>query len=356
VRRLAGKRNPSKADQKSLEINQSRLCASLVTFRSQQYALYPSLKNHISAVDPMNPEKERLNLPSSFNQAFRSQLGLDELAKVEYALREGRAHDALEDVRLAIQAYNYNVGFKKLNVHGQGPNTRAQKILKDFNTQKIDAADKYRRTRIALLNLGLAPEDPALQDLRRDQLWAKDTSTAAKLGDTKKEDPWFWTIGRRSGLSQDELQEWAIESMSSIWIVTFPRLIFSPVDKVKYFRDRAARDRAREEKEILEEELRRTTKFHQVMQQTWLTLGNLRSSPGALAYAFKQASMFKRFAQDSERYKREMKFLGEKYNQWYEFPILYSICGIHVTFTRYLSFRNSSDDESSGTDSSDLDE
>ena len=92
----------------------------------------------------MTPEKERLNLLSSFNQAFCSQLGLDELAKVEYALREGRAHDVLEDVWLAIQAYNYNVGFKKLNVHGQGPNTRAQKILKDFNAQKLDAADKYQ--------------------------------------------------------------------------------------------------------------------------------------------------------------------------------------------------------------------
>jgi len=128
------------------------------------------------------------------------------------------------------------------------------------------------------------------------------------------------------------------------------------VDKVKYFRDRAARDRAREEKEILEEELQRTTKFHQIMQQTWLTLADLQSSPGNSAYAFKQASMFERFAQDSGHYKRETKLIGAKYDQWYDFLALYAICVIYITCNRYLSFRNSGNDQSSSADSSDLDE
>jgi len=68
-------------------------------------------------------EDEDLLLPSSLNQPTRTALGLDGLATIEYQLREGHAHDALADLRLAIKTYNANVKFKQEFVWHQRANT-----------------------------------------------------------------------------------------------------------------------------------------------------------------------------------------------------------------------------------------
>ncbi len=137
--------------------------------------------------------------------------GLDHLGQIEYNLREGRAHDALDEVRTAIKIFNHNLDFKKTYVHGQGPNTRAQDFLRTLVNDKISGAEKYRTERKALLALGLPKDNPVLQDLRDNQLWAKDASKPARLGDSRREDPWFWHVGRPSGLTEKEKNEWDIE-------------------------------------------------------------------------------------------------------------------------------------------------
>ena len=117
----------------------------------------------------------------------------------------------MDEVRKAIKIFNHNLDFKKTYVHGQGPNTRAQDFLRTLTNDKINGAEKYRTERKALLALGLSEDDQVLKDLRDDQLWAKDTSKAAHLGDSRKEDPWFWHVGRPSGLTDGEKKEWDIE-------------------------------------------------------------------------------------------------------------------------------------------------
>ena len=64
---------------------------------------------------------------------------------------------------------------------------------------------------MALQHLGLAPDDQSLQPLLDSQLYMKDTTKPAQLGDNRKEDPWFWHI-ECLGSSGIEDQEWAIES------------------------------------------------------------------------------------------------------------------------------------------------
>ena len=113
-------------------------------------------------------------------------------------------HNALRSLRLAIQTFNYNLKFKKTHVHSQGLNTRWQQFLQSLSKSKVGAADKYRRARKALLALGLCPTDKSLQPLLDSQLWGKNDSTAPDLGETKKEEPWFWTVGQPSGLSVSE--------------------------------------------------------------------------------------------------------------------------------------------------------
>lgn len=211
IRLLAANKSPTSSESKALFDDRRKLHQYLTIWRSEQFELFPQLRERIGAFDPSRPELEPLLLPSSFSQPFRTKYGLDRLTKVEYDLREGRAHDALDDVRTSIKIFNHNLDFKKTSVHGQKPNTRAQKFLRTLASDKINGAEKYRAERTALLNLGLPEDDEVLQDLRDDQLWAKDASRPARLGDSRKEDPWFWHVGRPSGLTEGEDKEWDIE-------------------------------------------------------------------------------------------------------------------------------------------------
>jgi len=195
------------------EITKSRnkLQKDLIDWRQNQFTFCPLLKPYINAVDPKVPELEKLLLPSSFEPALREHLGLTSLGAIEYRLREGQAYDALDDLREKIKIFNANSDFKKKNVFGQSANTRAHAFLKQLSTDKVSAADKYRLARRALVSLGLSNSDPVLQELHNDQLYGKDTSRPAKLGDSKKEDPWFWTVGIPSSFTVKEQAEWSLE-------------------------------------------------------------------------------------------------------------------------------------------------
>lgn len=69
-------------------------------------------------------------------------------------------------------------------------------------------------------------------------------------------------------------------------------MLMTAVDRVKWFRDRAARDRAREEKEILESEFNRSLCFFSRMADTWTELAKQDIPAGYRSYAYRQASMY----------------------------------------------------------------
>lgn len=120
-----------------------KLRCNINNWRKTQLDLYPQLRDELDVVDVAEPEKEKLLVPSEFSDAKRRSLGIHELARVEYSLREGQAHDALDKLRLAIQTFNYNMKFKLDNVRGQHPNTRAQQFLSSLSQDKVSATDKY---------------------------------------------------------------------------------------------------------------------------------------------------------------------------------------------------------------------
>ena len=126
---------------------------------------------------------------------MHTSLGLDALTAIEYDLREGQAHDALHAVREGIKTFNYNLAFKKVNIHSQSANTRAQTFLKGLAADKVSAADKYCRARDALLKLGLSETDDVLRPLVDNDLWMKNVSMTRQIGDDDKPDPWFWNVG-----------------------------------------------------------------------------------------------------------------------------------------------------------------
>ena len=239
------------------------------------------------SLDPPLPEADSLFMPSMLNDHTRHAHGLQVLADTERRLRKGQASDALDKLRMSILTWNLHFEFKKLEVHGQQQNTRAQHLLKMLRKEIVTAAETYRRARDALLHLGMDENDATFRPLLDSELYLKNTSKPAKLGDNRKEDPWFWYAGRPDGISSSA---WAIESKYNYVYLLY--ILMKIVDRVKWFRDRAARDRAREEKEILESEFKRSLCFFSKMADIWTELAKQDIPTGYCSYAYRQASMY----------------------------------------------------------------
>ncbi|KAJ6631636.1 hypothetical protein B0H10DRAFT_1938469 [Mycena sp. CBHHK59/15] len=208
----------------------NRLHRDVTDLRTRLIQRVPAYKKIMKDIDATNLRT---------SETVRDEMKLAALAQVEYVQREGQAFDALSDVRTAIMTFNYNCTIKRSEIHGVGANTRAQNYLKSLHNDIIIAADTYTRTQEALIALGLPSTDPVLQRLVKTELYGKG-GTKQAAGDAKKREPWFWSTGRPADMSAEEVTEWEAE-----------------VNRVKWFRERALRDRAQEEKEMLEQEFER---------------------------------------------------------------------------------------------------
>jgi hypothetical protein len=95
------------------------------------------------------------------------------------------------------------------------------------------------------------------------------------------------------------------------------------VNRAKWFRDRAARDRAREEKEIIEEEIRREIKTFSQYASIWTQLADGSDDcPGKAAYAFKQAAMYSRLQNEAEEMQRRVEAKKVQYETWYSTNVM----------------------------------
>lgn len=151
-------------------------------------------------------------LPSFLNKQADPPHDIEVLVDIELALRKGQAHDALNKLRTSIRIWNYNFEFKKNEVRGQKQNTRAQRFLKTLHEDIKSAAATYRRARAALVHLGIPEDNVVFRPLLDSELYLKNTSKPAKLGDNRKEDPWFWYVGQLGNESSSQSSSWAIES------------------------------------------------------------------------------------------------------------------------------------------------
>ena len=109
------------------------------------------------------------------------------------------------------------------------------------------------------------------------------------------------------------------------------------MDRVKFFRDRSARNRAREEKDILESEMARTTRSFMVTYKAWFEIGKREKKKNAFArsaYAYKQAEMYARLAEDSKTIQAKAKQKEEIYQQWYVLGLHYHFQFSSKTFVR----------------------
>ena len=96
-----------------------------------------------------------------------------------------------------------------------------------YQTAQCQRSLANNQCRNALLNLGLAPDSKTLQPLTKSQLWGRNMGAPAELGDTKTDEPWFWVVGRPSGLSQEEQSAWNYEGQFDVISIYLPCLVFS---------------------------------------------------------------------------------------------------------------------------------
>ena len=211
VKKIAAIKNLSESEKRSLTTTRAKLRRDIIKWRKYQYEHYPLLRDHIPPVDMTTPENDNLFLPSAIPRPLRELYQVMPLAQLEYDLREGQAHDALNQVRDSIKDYSCNLAYKKAYVFGQHPSTRAHEFLCSLARNKVAAADKYRNARNALLGLGLSDNDSTFQPLEDSDLWMKNVVEPHVFGGSRIQDPWFWTVGRPSGLSENEETEWTLE-------------------------------------------------------------------------------------------------------------------------------------------------
>ena len=210
-----------------------------------------------------------LLLPSQISAHERTALGFNEAAEVELKLREGQACDALDEVRYLILSYNYNVRLKSGEVHRQYASTQSHKLLEQLTLEQRNVVRHYNEIRGALIRLGMQEDNPQFRPLLTTELWAKNTSSRRKVGDSHKPDPWFWTTIKPGGLSKDEEDEWVVESEYTRKENIMVFFNNPKVRRVKWFRDHADHDRWLEEIEILLEEERRAVEWHQKTAKIW---------------------------------------------------------------------------------------
>ena len=85
------------------------------------------------------------------------------------------------------------------------------------------------------------------------------------------------------------------------------------MDRVKWFRERANRDRVQEETEILEADFERTVISHSRMANVWTQMADqCTQQPGAAAYARKKAVMYRNLSNEASTLYADAKEEADK--------------------------------------------
>lgn len=270
-------------------------------WRARYHQFFPQVPPHPPAD---NPEDETLELPSSYNANRLESFGLGTLANLEFTIRLGHAYDAIDDIRTSIHIYNTSSREKRTQLSGQRSGTRAWSILNSIKNDTRECAKRYHLSYSALLTLGL-PGDSELKPIREEDLWGRDMALMTKQGESKRKEPWYWVIGKPRDISNGD---WELECKSVPYPKPISESYFHQVERVRWFRMRAARDRYREEVEILNEEFRRTYQSFTRMSVIWKKIGDTQfklhaSNPplasGYHAFASRQAAMYTKLADNT---------------------------------------------------------
>lgn len=176
----------------------------------------------------LKPQDFRLWLPSALHRQVRCEARLEE---IEWKLRFGQAHDALEELRQGLRSRAYMLRFKDRFLRGQGANTRARNCLKSVDAKVNAAAAKYRAAHSALSELspllGKVGWKSVLRCLEDSDIRSMTEGTDERSSEGRRRLSWIWlTCGYTEGSSADteddseDLQEGASFSIICFYLAS----------------------------------------------------------------------------------------------------------------------------------------
>jgi len=156
-------------------------------------------------IAPHKPQDIPLHLPSSYK--FRIPFQHRGLRELEFRIREGRAHDALHEMRQHLRIRTHLLQQKDKYLRGVRQNTRANTAINKCLAKVNRAAEKYRRSCDAMLALSdplIIPDWAAtLPVLKVEDVHGL---SEALMGESegKRRPSWIWTMGDLGAGSGDE--------------------------------------------------------------------------------------------------------------------------------------------------------
>ncbi|KAL0564209.1 hypothetical protein V5O48_017844 [Marasmius crinis-equi] len=252
------------------------------TWRKLQLLHMPGINNILGSLPFADPEDEELYLPSYFRDARYNR---HTLGDTECKLRRGQAFDAISDLKYTLKHKRVLARTKRKESRGVKRNMRSTKFIRDVSQKADSWAEKYRRARERLINLGFTDgtdtsDFPALTDdaMYRPKIDGGD----AALGEGSRVAGWIW----RKVVSSDSLSpEQQLQAEDQY-------------ERVPWFRAKADMRRWLEEVELLEEEFRRLVRACDHMCKAWNSVAN-SSSAGHAAYAYHKADMFSQMSTEA---------------------------------------------------------
>ncbi|KAK7681502.1 hypothetical protein QCA50_015234 [Cerrena zonata] len=231
----------------------------------------------IALDDSCFPEQVSLPLPSSFGSERCKGL-LQSLARCELKLREGQAHDALHNLRIAIAHKSF---IYRSRIRKNAPNTGYSKRLRSYGDahavqMSIDHAAKvYSTARRAIEVIDKhSPVLTKLQVLTREDLIASTAvSDPNARGQRQVSLSWIWQTVVNNGT---------------------PAFV-TEMMRVNWLRAKSRRDRWAEEKVLIHSELEWTHRYFLRNVDLWRGRA-VDKTPGQTCYALKQAETWRRFA------------------------------------------------------------
>ncbi|TFY55526.1 hypothetical protein EVJ58_g8192 [Rhodofomes roseus] len=246
-------------------VARNALHRTIEAWQTAQHLYMPTVAVHRSRdIGQPSPSSFAEDLPLYLPSDVVDMLPVDrKLQEIEWELRVGLAHDALEDVRRLVCARRKLFEVKGRFISGQHHNTRARGVIKRL----APALDKMGwRREVGLQKL----ED---KDVRH--ISDPDPEDVDEQTEGTREVSWIWlTKGARSGDDDEDEQEML---------------------RIEWCQTRARAHRFTEEAQLLEEEMRRVLQYYEWQRCWWVERADAweGQSPehreGLVAYANRQA-------------------------------------------------------------------
>jgi len=214
MKRNARIKSRSAANEMRLREQRQSFSDMLDHFRELQEIYMPGAARALNALDDkqrsLSAEDTKLFLPSDLCKRDRVSGCAARIVDIAGRFRSARCSDAIALVRQHLHNKQYLIAFRNANVTGQKDSTRARSFIDRVGERVETAAEKYRKSRQALVNLEHpdVTKFPELNasDLTLDQEVDPDLLAVVKLGNAntnarpkthvstgKRTLSWIWT-------------------------------------------------------------------------------------------------------------------------------------------------------------------